>query len=246
AFEIPEMSRYSRGRNIQNLLHLRDDEQATAVFSLEEFDDRDLLFATRGGYVKKVTLSLLRNAVRQTGLIACDLAEGDELLGAVLLSADEHVLLATTRGMAIRFPATDVRRMGRTARGVRGIRLRPGDRVVGLGVVGPDACLLSVCQNGYGKRTRLPEYRPQSRGGLGLKDIQTTQRNGPVVGVAVVREDQHVILITARGMIIRTPAAEVSVIGRNTQGVRVINLKPGDRLLSVAIAGAEEHNETAE
>ncbi|MCZ6573270.1 MAG: DNA gyrase subunit A [Planctomycetota bacterium] len=240
AFEIPELRRTARGRSIHNLLQLREGENATAVFSLKEFDDRDLLFATRKGYVKKVTLSLLRNAVRQTGLIACDLAEGDELVGAVLLSADEHVLLGTARGMAIRFPASDVRRMGRTARGVRGIRLRQGDQVVGLAVVEENGYLLTVCENGYGKRTRLVDYRPQTRGGLGLKDIQTTGRNGPVVSLAAVGDQEDLILITAQGMIIRTRVAEVSVIGRNTQGVRVISLKSGDRLLSAAPAPAED------
>jgi DNA gyrase subunit A len=234
-FEVPELRRTSAGRSIQNLLSLRGSESVTSAFVLKEFDDRDILFATRAGVVKKVTLSLLRNAARQTGIIACELAEGDMLIDAALLTGGEHVLLATTDGMAIRFPEDDVRRMGRNARGVRGIKLRPGDRVVGLCIARPDTALLTLCENGYGKRTRLEEYRAQSRGGLGLKDIQTTERNGRVVDVAVVDDADDIVLITANGMIIRTRVAEISMIGRNTQGVKVMNLKPGDRLLAGAV-----------
>jgi DNA gyrase subunit A len=239
-FEVPELRRTSAGRSIQNLLNLRGQESVTSAFVLKEFDDRDILFATRAGIVKKVTLSLLRNAARQTGIIACELAEGDMLIDAALLTGGEHVLLATTDGMAIRFPEDDVRRMGRNARGVRGIKLRPGDRVVGLCLARPDTALLTLCENGYGKRSRLDEYRAQSRGGLGLKDIQTTKRNGRVVDVAVVDEADDIVLITASGMIIRTRVAEISMIGRNTQGVKVMNLKPGDRLLAGAVVAGNE------
>jgi DNA gyrase subunit A len=239
-FEVPELRRTSAGRSIQNLLNLRGGEKVTSAFVLKEFDDRDILFATRAGIVKKVTLSLLRNAARQTGIIACELAEGDMLIDAALLTGGEHVLLATTDGMAIRFPEEDVRRMGRNARGVRGIKLRPGDRVVGLGLARPDAAMLTLCENGYGKRTMLDEYRAQSRGGLGLKDIQTTERNGRVVGVAVVDEADDIVLITANGMIIRTRVAEISMIGRNTQGVKVMNLKPGDQLLAGAVVAGDD------
>ncbi len=238
-FEVPELGRTSVGRSIHNLLELREDETITSAFSIVEFDDRDLLFATRRGIVKKVTLSLLRNAARQTGIIACALDEGDLLVGADLLSGGEDVILATRAGMAIRFPEGDARRMGRTARGVRGIKLRKGDGVVGLGVVRPGASLLTLCEHGYGKRTLLEEYRPQTRGGLGLKDIQTTERNGPVVTVAVVDEDQEVVLVSAHGMLIRTRIGEISRIGRNTQGVRVMNLREDDRLLSAAVVASD-------
>ncbi|MHC4818268.1 MAG: DNA gyrase subunit A, partial [Planctomycetota bacterium] len=239
-FEVPELRRTSAGRSIQNLLNLRGRENVTSAFVLKEFDDRDILFATRAGIVKKVTLSLLRNAARQTGIIACELAEGDMLIDAALLMGGEHVLLATTDGMAIRFPEEDVRRMGRNARGVRGIKLRPRDRVVGLGLARPDTAMLTLCENGYGKRTMLDEYRAQSRGGLGLKDIQTSERNGRVVDVAVVDEADDIVLITANGMIIRTRVAEISMIGRNTQGVKVMNLKPGDQLLAGAVVAGDD------
>jgi DNA gyrase subunit A len=239
-FEIPELRRQSAGRSYRNLLEVRGDEVITAAFAIQEFDDRDILFATREGVVKKVTLSLLRNAARQSGIIACELVEGDSLVGAALLQGGEDVLLASTNGMAIRFPESDVRRMGRTARGVRGIKLRQGATVVGLAVVRAGACLLTLCEGGYGKRTLLDDYRPQSRGGMGLKDIQTTERNGKVVQVAVVGDDDEVVLISAQGMVIRTRVREVSCIGRNTQGVRVMNLKPGDRLLAGAVVEPSE------
>jgi DNA gyrase subunit A len=142
--------------------------------------------------------------------------------------------------MAIRFPEGDVRRMGRTARGVRGIKLRKDDEVVGLAIAREGAALLTLCENGYGKRTLIAEYRPQTRGGLGLKDIQTTERNGRVVTACVVEEGDEIVLISAKGMIIRTRVAEISLIGRNTQGVRVMNPKPGDRLLACAVVPPQE------
>ncbi len=242
-FEIPVLRRQSAGRNINNLLNLKDGEEVTAAFALEEFDDRDLLFVSRLGYVKKVTLSLLRNAARQTGLIACEVSDGDELLGAALLSGGEDVIIATKQGMAIRFSESDARRMGRTARGVRGIRLRRGDEVVGLSVARPGASLLTLCENGYGKRTLASEYRPQTRGGLGLKDIQATTRNGPVIGAYMVDESDEIVLITAQGMVVRTRVAEISKIGRNTQGVRIIKLKPKDRLLAASVVPSNGNGE---
>ncbi len=238
-FEMPELSRQSAGRNVRNLLNLRDGEVVTSAFAIKEFDDRDILFATRNGTVKKVTLSLLRNAARASGIIACELVEGDALLGAVLLRGGEEVLLASANGMAIRFREADVRRMGRTARGVRGIRLRKGDKVVGMVVKREGATLLTLCERGYGKRTPVRDYRLQTRGGLGVKNIQTTKRNGRVVSVTAVRETDDIVLITAKGMIIRTRVGEISVIGRNTQGVKVMNLKAGDRLFAGTVVAAE-------
>jgi DNA gyrase subunit A len=245
-FEIPEGSRQSLGRSIKNLLQLREDEKVTAAFAIKEFDDRDILFCTSRGVVKKVTLSLLRNAARQSGIIACGLEDGDSLVGATLLEGNEDVVLATALGMSIRFPETDVRRMGRTARGVRGIKLRAGDEVVGSVLVEEDCNLLTLCAHGFGKRTGFAEYRRQSRGGLGIINIQANDRNGPVVAVAAVREQENIMLITAGGMMVRTRVAEISVIGRNTQGVRVVNPKKGDRLLAAAVvSGEEESGETA-
>ena len=245
-FEVPELGRTSAGRSIHNLLNLQEGEEISSAFPIKEFDDRDILFATRGGIAKKVTLSLLRNAARQTGLIACGLDEGDSLVGAVLLEGGEDVFLCTADGMSIRFPENDVRRMGRTARGVKGIKLRGDDFVVGLAVVRENTTLLTLCEGGYGKRTKIEEYRSQSRGGFGIKNIQTSKRNGRVVKIQVVDDDRDVILITAGGMIIRTRIDQVSVIGRNTQGVKVINLKAGDRLLAGAVVERASEEEGAE
>ena len=238
-FEVPEGSRTSLGRSIQNLLNLREGEKVTAAFAIKEFDDRDILFCTRRGVVKKVTLSLLRNAARQTGIIACGLEDGDSLMGATLLEGGEDVLLATRKGHSIRFNESDVRRMGRTARGVRGIKLRGDDEVIGSVVVEEGRTLLTACENGYGKRTNFDEYRVQSRGGMGIINIQANERNGPVVEVAAVLDDENVMLITAGGMIIRTRIGEISMIGRNTQGVRIIKLKKDDRLLAAAVVSAD-------
>jgi len=245
-FEIPEGSRTSAGRSIHNLLELREDESVTAAFAIQEFDDRDILFCTRRGIVKKVTLSLLRNAARQSGIIACGLEDGDSLVGATLLEGGEDVLLATQKGMSIRFPESDVRRMGRTARGVKGIKLRKDDEVVGSVVVEEGRTLLTLCANGYGKRTPFDDYRAQSRGGLGIINIQANDRNGPVVAVAAVQDDENIMLITAGGMMVRTRVAEISLIGRNTQGVRVVNPKEGDRLLAAAVVSGEEDEDGAE
>jgi len=246
-FEVPEGSRTSLGRSIQNLLQLREGERVTAAFAIKEFDDRDILFCTRHGIVKKVTLSLLRNAARQSGIIACGLEDGDSLMGATLLEGGEDVLLGTRKGFSIRFNESDVRRMGRTARGVKGIRLRSGDEVVGSVVVEEGRTLLTACQNGYGKRTSFDEYRVQTRGGLGIINIQASDRNGPVVEIAAVLEDENVMLITAGGMIIRTRVGEISMIGRNTQGVRIINLKADDRLLAAAVvSGVEDEPEVSD
>jgi len=238
-FEVPEGSRTSLGRSIQNLLNLAEGERVTAAFAIKEFDDRDILFCTQQGIVKKVTLSLLRNAARQSGIIACGLEDGDSLIGATLLEGGEDVLLATRQGFSIRFHETDVRRMGRTARGVRGIKLRKEDEVIGSVVVEEGRTLLTACQNGYGKRTVFDEYRVQGRGGKGIINIQASERNGPVVEVAAVLDDENVMLITAGGMIIRTRVGEISMIGRNTQGVRIINLKKDDRLLAAAIVSGD-------
>jgi DNA gyrase subunit A len=218
-----------------------------------------LTFATAGGQIKRTALHQYRN-VNRSGLIAINLNDGDELVGAVWTSGHDHILLGTEEGMAIRFKEDDARPMGRATAGVRGIALKEGNRVVGLvkvemsppdedGAQQPlrDAALLTVTESGYGKRTDLNEYlvtseaddgtitrRTQSRGGKGRIDIRTTARNGKVVAVRAVSPDEDVMLITQKGMLVRIPADSISHIGRATQGVRVINLKSGDRLISAA------------
>ncbi|UCD74267.1 MAG: DNA gyrase subunit A [Phycisphaerales bacterium] len=240
-YSIPEMPRTSRGRAIQNLLELRADERVVTFQNIEDFELSEdyLFFATESGRVKRTALKDYRN-VHRAGIIAIKLNEGDRLVDVIHTTGHNHILLATRNGMAIRFDENDARVMGRTAAGVKGIDLRGDDQVVGIVRVDTGADLLTVTENGFGKRTDLKEYlvqseegmRPQSRGGKGRIDIQTTARNGKVVGVRCLNENDGVVFISEGGMIVRVAASSISRIGRNTQGVRVINLKPDDRLIA--------------
>ncbi len=243
-FKIPEMSRTARGRAIVNLLELRGNERVVAFLNIEDFERSEdyLLFATAMGKVKRTALADYRN-VHRSGIIAINLNEGDRLIDVVHTSGEDHVLLATATGQAIRFEENDARVMGRNAAGVKGIDLRPGDEVVGLIRVDDNSDLLTATANGYGKRTALSDYlvhsddgstRPQSRGGKGRIDIRTTTRNGPVVGICCVRATDSIVFVSQKGMIVRVAAEDISRIGRNTQGVRLVNLKDGDRLIAAA------------
>ncbi len=214
-------------------MRVQPGEKIAAFCSVKSFDDAGyVLLATRAGIVKKTELSAFSNP-RAAGIIALSVESDDALIGAVLTSGQDSVLLATRDGMAIRFPEGDVRPMGRQAYGVKGIELEPGDQVVALEVLS-QGTVLTVTENGYGKRTELEEYREQSRGGKGIINIKTSERNGRVVGVRLLTADEQVILITEKGMIIRIDTAGISLIGRNTQGVRLIQLEEGDHLVSVA------------
>ncbi|MFO0875254.1 MAG: DNA gyrase subunit A [Phycisphaerales bacterium] len=248
-WQIPEMSRTSGGRAIVNLLELRPDESICAFLTVPDFERSEdyLFFATAKGRVKRSSLKDYRN-VHRSGIIAVSLNDGDRLIDVVRTSGGDHVVLATATGMAIRFDENDVRVMGRNAAGVWGIELRDEDEVVGLvrcaavpSAGEPD--LLTVTENGFGKRTSLGEYlvqvedgstRLQSRGGKGRIDIRTTDRNGKVVAVRAVVESDSLVLVSVQGMLVRIAAGSVSRIGRNTQGVKLVDLKEGDRLIGVA------------
>lgn len=233
-YHIPEMSRQSKGRNLVNLLHLDPQEKIASILNVRTFDDtRQLVMATRNGLVKKTVLSAYGNP-RSSGVIAIKLDENDDLIGAAITNGEDEIILGTRDGMAIRFSETQVRSMGRVSRGVQGIRLRPGDEVVDLVIAEPNSSLLTVCENGYGKRTPIEEYRPQNRGGLGLINIKTTERNGKVVALKTVHDEDELMLITANGMMIRTGLEQIREIGRNTAGVRMITLKEGDKLVAAA------------
>jgi len=238
-YDIPSMPRTARGRAIVNLLGMKKDDPICAVVAVRQFDDRFLVTATRGGQIKKTSLKAYANP-RRGGIIATGLAEGDRVIGAAITRGDDQVVLGTAMGQAIRFKETDVRPMGRTATGVRGINLREGDEVVDMAIVAPAATLLTVCENGYGKRTSFDEYRLQARGGFGVINIRATERNGLVVGMKCVRDDDELMMITHGGMVIRTAVSEIRTIGRATQGVKVISLKPGDKLVAVARVVADE------
>ncbi|MBM4007140.1 MAG: DNA gyrase subunit A [Planctomycetes bacterium] len=250
-WQIPEMARTAKGRAIQNILDLREGETVRSFLPVSGFETREdfLFFATRQGRVKRTALQDYRN-VNKGGIIALNLNDGDDLVNVLLTSGKDQVLLATASGMAIRFDENDARVMGRAAAGVIGIDLTESDTVVGAIRCDDTADLLTVTQNGYGKRTNQAEYlvrqedgstRCQSRGGKGRIDIKTEGRNGPVVAVRSVQEGDEMMLISRDGMIVRSPAADVSRIGRNTMGVRVMQLREGDAVMSVAmVADSDE------
>jgi len=238
-YDVPSMSRQSKGRNIVNLLKLGD-QQIASIINVAHFNGEDdkntelrqLIMATKNGIVKKTKLSAYGNP-RPSGVIAINLDPNDALIGVAMTTGHNHIVLGTRDGMTIRFDEAQVRSMGRASRGVKGIKLRPGDVVVGMVIVEEKAALFTVCENGYGKRTGMESYRPQSRGGVGLKNIKTTARNGKVVALKAVQNKDDLMMITANGIIIRTGLDEIRSIGRNTQGVRLIKLKPGDQLVAV-------------
>jgi len=242
-YDVPSMSRQSKGRNIVNLLNLGNQRIASVIsvsdFGTDDEEQRYLVMATKNGLVKKTRLSAYSNP-RSTGVIAINLDPNDDLIGVSVTTGSDHIILGTREGMTIRFDEQQVRPMGRASRGVRGIKLRSGDSVVGMVIVEDRASLFTVCENGYGKRTGIDNYRPQTRGGVGLKNIKTTARNGKVVALEAVQNNDDLMLITAQGMIIRTGLDQIRSIGRNTQGVRLIKLKPGDKLVAAEKIVAEE------
>lgn len=234
-YEIPESGRAAKGTAIVNLLPLAKGEKITAVIPIEKFaEDKYLFMATRQGIVKKTGLSEFHTNRKKTGLIALGLKEDDELISVKFTDGNRDIILATRDGMAICFNEQDVRAMGRTARGVKGINLRKEDQVIGMDTVRENCEVLTVTENGFGKRTATSEYRIQTRGGIGLINIKVTEKTGFVVGVKVVDEKQEFMLISEEGVIIRSNIEEVSVIGRNTQGVKMMNIDDNDRVAAIA------------
>ncbi|MDI9430850.1 MAG: DNA gyrase subunit A [Planctomycetota bacterium] len=249
-YDVPAMSRQSKGRSIANLLNLGS-QQIASIIAVTSFEDeqgspeRQLVMATQNGVVKKTRLSAYGNP-RSNGVIAINLDPNDALIGVAQTTGADHIILGTRDGMTIRFDEQEVRSMGRASRGVRGINLRGGDTVVGMVIVEEKSALFTVCENGYGKRTGIENYKAQSRGGLGLKNIKTSERNGKVVALKAVQSEDDLMLITANGMIIRTGLDEIRSIGRNTQGVRLINLKEGDKLVAAEKIAAEDLEDEGE
>jgi DNA gyrase subunit A len=279
-YDLPELSRESRGRAIVNLLNLAEGEKIARCLAVRDYDlpDHYLVMGTRKGLVKKTPLEQYSRP-KKTGIIAINLNEGDELVSVALCEKADELLIESSRGQAVRFRQATVRSSGRNAMGVRGIKLRGEDYVVDMVVADPEATLLTACENGYGKRTAFgpnssaplpaeeeaggeaevvadaPEpaaeeeaegessssrYPTKSRGTMGVRDIKTTERNGPVVGIAVVTDDSEVLLMTARGKIQRIRASDISVLGRNTQGVRIMRLDEGDKLVAIVPVPKEE------
>jgi len=265
-YDLPQLARDSKGRAIVNLLNLEPDERIAECLAVRDFDQQGyyVVMSTRSGLVKKTALEQYSRPKRN-GIIAIKLREGDELVDAAVVGPGDEVVLVTASGMAIRFRESDARPMGRNTSGVKGISLVGDDRVVGMVVADPAATLLTICENGYGKRTYFgpnaangdddsadeeksssARYRTQKRGGKGLRDIRTSARNGKVIGIAWVTDDDEIFMMTAKGKIQRIKAADISVIGRNTQGVRIMNVDEGDKLVAVVRVPAEEAGEADE
>jgi DNA gyrase subunit A len=239
-YDIPALSRQSKGRSIANLLELGD-QKIASIINVRNFDGRQLVMATRNGIIKKSELSDYGN-IRANGIIAIKLDPNDDVIGVAVTSGKDEIILGTRDGMSIRFNEEQVRSMGRASRGVKGINLRQGDAVVDMVIAEPGASLLTVVENGYGKRTDLDDYRVQSRGGIGLINIKTSDRNGQVVALKAVHDEDEMMLITAKGIIIRTGLSELREIGRNTQGVRLIKLDEDDKVVAVAMIAPEDEN----
>jgi DNA gyrase subunit A len=240
--ELPQLGRAAKGKAIVNVLQLQPGEQVQTMLPVRSFEDAAdefIVLSTRKGVIKKTSLEAFSNP-RKAGIIAINLAEGDELIGVGRSSGHDDVLLATRAGKSIRFSENDARPMGRTAGGVRGIALTGEDEVVGMEILAGDAQILTTTERGYGKRTPLAEYRPQRRGGQGIINIRANERNGFVVGIAQVVDDDDVMLITDGGKVLRCPVDGISSMGRATQGVRVMNLDPDEKLVSIARVAEED------
>lgn len=243
--ELPKASRTARGRAIVNVLSLTGDERVTACLPVRDLKDEEkmVFMVTRSGIVKKTALKAFSNP-RTTGIIAIDLEKDDQLIDVQITSGEDNILIATYKGMSIRFPEKDVRSMGRNARGVIGIRLgKDNDRVIGTSIAPDDSTVLSVTENGYGKRTKVGEYRLQHRGGQGIINIKTTARNGNVVEMLTVDDLDEIVVVATDGIVMRTSLKDIRTIGRNTQGVRIMKPRDGAKISAVARAVAEEKEE---
>ena len=240
-YELPEGSRTSKGRSIKNVLPTAADEKITDVLRVRTFDgDRSVVFTTAAGTVKKTALEAYSRP-RTAGIIAIKLAEGDKVVSVALSSPGDTIVIATAKGRAARFDEAAVRQMGRNAGGVRGIRLKDGDAVIGMVVTATtDATIVTSCANGYGKRTPIDDYPIKGRGNMGVINIKVTERNGPVVSIARCHDGDDLMFITEGGMIVRSPADELRPMGRNTQGVRLVNIKGQDHVVAVEVVRAAD------
>jgi DNA gyrase subunit A len=243
--ELPQASRAARGKPIVNLLNLEAGEKVSAFLSVKEFQEgRFIVFATKNGLIKKTELMAYANP-RASGIRAIGLEDGDEVIGVRLTDGQQELILSTSDGQSIRFKEEQVRPTGRGTFGVVGMKLDEGDKIVSMEILTLGFNILTVSEGGYGKRTEMDEYRLQSRGGKGIITMKTTDKTGRVVGVQQVTEDDQLMLISNKGKIIRMRIKDIRIIGRNTQGVRLIELEEGERVVSLArLAEKEEEDET--
>ena len=237
-YEVPDAGRNAQGKALVNLLNLGKDEKITAFVPVMEFtEDKNLIMATRSGTIKKTGLSAYSRP-RKGGIIAITLEEGDELISVALTDGSRQIILASKNGSAVRFEESGIRTTGRSAKGVRGINLRD-DELIGLVVADESKNLLTICEKGYGKRTPISDYRLTNRGGYGVINIQTNERNGKVIAISSVSEEDQLMFMSRNGIMIRIPAKDISVIGRNTQGARIMRMAPNDSVVSVAKVATE-------
>jgi DNA gyrase subunit A len=245
-YDVPEIGRSSKGKSIANLVNMAPGEKLAALLRVQEFPTEEgkrfIVMGTRQGTIKKTDLVAFSNP-RAAGIIAMQVEDDDRVIAVAETDGTKDLVIATQNGMAIRFSETDARPMGRSAFGVRGIQLREGDEAVAMEVVDNEGTLLTVCENGYGKRTPVAEYRSQSRGGIGLKNVQTSDRNGRVIGLGCVTDRDELLLVTSQGQVIRMKAGDLRPIGRDTQGVRLMDLAEGDKLVSIATLREPEEQE---
>jgi DNA gyrase subunit A len=238
-YDLPQLERTARGKPVSAILGLKETDRIAATVPCKTFEKGFLVMATERGVVKKTELSEYGNP-RPSGIIAIKLEEGDKLIGVALTSGENEVVLGTADGMSIRFQEKDMRPMGRSTVGVYGIELEEGDKVVDMIVLAPGVTILTGCANGYGKRSEVEEYRLQSRGGKGVINIKTTDRNGKVIGMLAVTDEDDLIMISEGGIVVRISVKDLRTMGRATQGVRFIRLGERDRLVSIARVVKEE------
>ena len=245
-YDIPQAGRASKGKSIYNLLELEENEKISAFVPVKGFDDKFfVVMATKQGIIKKTPLSAFANP-RKGGIIAIGIEPKDELIDSALTNGSYDLILSTRQGQAIRFPEEKVRDMGRQAYGVRGVTLEKNDIVVAMVVVKRDASLLTVTEKGFGKRSNISDYRVTNRGGKGIINMKLTDKTGVVVAVKEVLDEDEVMLITQKGIIIRQPVKPIRVIGRNTQGIKLISLDSGDKVMAVARYVKQEGEEAEE
>ena len=242
-YQLPQVGRTARGRAIVNLLELAEGEKVAAILPVSSFDDdektKTIMMVTRYGRIKKTSLEEFRRPLRK-GKRALTINEGDEIISANILHGDNTILLISKNGMCIHFHESDIRTMGRMAAGVRGIRLKDDDHLVGALVVTSDASILTVTENGFGKRSPVSEYRIQKRGGKGVFGIKRSERNGDIIGAMQVYDNDEVILIADTGKMIRMDLSTLRIIGRTTQGVKLINLEEGEKVVAMDTVAIED------
>jgi DNA gyrase subunit A len=241
-YELPEAGKQAKGGSISNLLHLAQDEKISAFVPVKDFNQGYLMMVTKNAVIKKTALSEFSNP-RKGGIIAVNLRDNDELINVVHTSGNDQIILATRNGQAVRFNETDIRPMGRQATGVRGARLKGDDILIDMVKADDTKSLLTITENGYGKRSAVSEYRLITRGGSGVINILCSDRNGKVVAVKSVTENDDMMFISKNGITIRTPVKDIRVIGRNTQGVKLMNLDEGDKVISATNIVKEDNEE---